>query len=174
MTSPVIIKSVHLLDQITRYTGLTVRWLSLFMVLATCGVVALRYLFDLPSIALQESVMYLHASIFMFGAAYTWQQGGHVRVDIFYRSWPEKRRLLADRLGILLLVLPFCLFLIWSSWDYVNNAWAIRERSQEASGLPFIYLLKTLLLVLPVTLILQAIAEIARTFLPTEAEVPHD
>ena len=80
---------IRLIDRFTQLTGQTVRWLSLFMVLATCSVVALRYLFDLPSIALQESVMYLHAAVFMLGAAYTWQQGGHVRVDVFYRSWPD-------------------------------------------------------------------------------------
>ena len=79
---------IQLIDFITQHTGRAVRWLSLLMVLATCAVVALRYLFDTPSIALQESVTYLHASIFMLGAAYTWQQGGHVRVDVFYRGWP--------------------------------------------------------------------------------------
>jgi TRAP-type mannitol/chloroaromatic compound transport system permease small subunit len=155
---------IHYIDSITRYTGQAVRWLSLLMVLATCAVVALRYLFDTPSIALQESVTYLHASIFMLGAAYTWQQGGHVRVDVFYRGWPEQRRQRVERGGIVLLVIPTCVFLLWVSWEYVANAWAIKERSQEASGLPFIYILKTLILALPVTILLQAIAELLRTF----------
>ncbi len=164
---------IRLIDRFTQLTGQTVRWLSLFMVLATCSVVALRYLFDLPSIALQESVMYLHAAVFMLGAAYTWQQGGHVRVDVFYRSWPEHRRRWVERAGILLLVVPTCLFLIWASWDYVGNAWAIRERSQEASGLPFVYALKTLLILLPITLLLQALAEILRTLLPADNTEAH-
>ncbi len=164
---------ISLIDRFTSATGRITRWLSLFMVLATCSVVVLRYLFDMPSIALQESVMYLHASLFMLGAAYTWQQGGHVRVDVFYRGWTEERRRGVERLGILLLVLPTSLFLLWASWEYVGNAWAIRERSQEAAGLPFIYLLKTLIVVLPVTLILQAIAELLRTFtgLNTDSDI---
>ncbi|TNC91373.1 MAG: C4-dicarboxylate ABC transporter permease [Thalassolituus sp.] len=168
---------IRLIDSFTRLTGQCVRWFALLMVLSTCAVVALRYLFDMPSIALQETVMYLHASLFMLGAAYTWQQGGHVRVDVFYRTWTPARRYLVERAGILLLVLPTCLFLIWASWDYVGNAWAIRERSQEASGLPLVYLLKTLILALPVTILLQGLAELLRTFVSADtalAENTHD
>lgn len=159
-----MIRVIQFIDSFTRRIGLAVRWLSLLMVLASCGVVALRYLFDTPSIALQESVTYLHASLFMLGAAYTWQQGGHVRVDVFYRGWPNSRRQWVDRLGVMILVIPTCLFLLWVSWEYVANAWAIKEQSAEASGLPFIYILKSLILALPLTILLQAIAELLRTF----------
>ncbi len=159
---------IHTIDTLTRLTGRTISWFALFMVLATCGVVVLRYLFSMPSVALQESVMYLHASLFMLGAAYTWQQGGHVRVDIFYKAFSPERQKLIDRGGILLLVMPFCFFLLWVSWTYVVNAWAIGEKSQEASGLPFIYLLKTLILLLPATLLLQALAELLRSFTSSE------
>ncbi len=155
---------LHLLNLFTRRSGQAVRWLSLLMVVASCLVVILRYSFDMPSIALQESVMYLHASLFMLGAAYTWQQGGHVRVDVFYRNWPAKRQALVDRAGILLLVIPTCLFMLWVSWDYVVSAWAIGEKSQESGGLPFVYLLKTLILVMPILMLIQALAEFGNTF----------
>jgi len=160
---------ISTIDQITRLTGHCVRWLALLMVLATCAVVILRYAFDLPSIALQESVMYLHSALFMLGAAYTWQQGGHVRVDVFYRNWIGERQAWVERLGIVLLVVPVCVFLLWVSWEYVASAWAIREKSQEAAGLPFVYLLKSLILLLPVLLLLQAIAEFLKTFRPDES-----
>ena len=159
---------INILDGITQKTGQAIRWLALLMVLISCGVVLLRYSFDQPSIAMQEAVMYLHATIFMLGSAYTWQQGGHVRVDVFYRSWSKQRRRWVDRPGIIFLVLPTCLFMLWVSWTYVGNAWAIQERSQEASGLPYIYLLKTLILMLPITLILQAIAELLRSLTATD------
>ena len=172
-----MIRLIQLIDSVTRLTGQCVRWSSLLMVIATCAVVTLRYLFDMPSIALKEAVMYLHASIFMLGAAYTWQQGGHVRVDVLYRGWPPERRRIVERAGILLLVVPTCLFLLWASWDYVASAWAIRERSQEASGLPIIYLLKSLIIALPVCILAQAIAEFLRTFVAEPeplAETKHD
>ena len=87
-------------------------------------------------------------------------------MDVFSRNWPQSRRLWAERLGILLLLIPFALFLLWSGWSYVGNSWAIAEGSPDAGGLPFVYLLKTLLLLLPLLLLLQAVAELGKTWLP--------
>lgn len=174
-----MLEKILLIDRLTETMGKTVRWFALLMVVLTCVVVALRYVFNLPSIALQESVTYLHASLFMLGAAYTWQQGGHVRVDVFYRSMSADNQKRVDRFGILLLLMPVCVFMLYSSWEYVNIAWSIREKSQEAGGLPFVYLLKTLILIMPLTMLLQAVAEFAKTFLPdtqskqTDTEIHH-
>ena len=150
------------IDQFTALSGRLVRWLSLLMVIFTCLVVILRYLFEIPSIALQEAVMYLHAGLFMLGAAYTWQQGGHVRVDIFYRQMTIRQKSLVNAAGILLFVIPFCIFLLFVSWQYVFTAWQIKEGSPEASGLPLVFILKSLIIVLPLMLIIQSIAELLR------------
>jgi TRAP-type mannitol/chloroaromatic compound transport system permease small subunit len=147
---------VSALHAFTTLIGKTCRWFSLAMVMVTCLVVILRYAFDYSSIAMQETVMYLHASLFMFGAAYTWQQQGHVRVDVLYHKWPAAIQHRIDLFGTLFLLLPTCLFLIYISWDYVLMAWANGEKSHEAGGLPFVYLLKTLIVVLPVLLLVQA------------------
>ena len=163
-----MLEKILLIDRFTLFTGRVVRWLSLLMVVFSVAVVALRYLFEIPSIALQESVMYLHASLFMLGAAYTWQQGGHVRVDVFYRNWPRSRQNLVNRLGIIFLLLPVCIFMLYSSWNYVAVAWQIGEKSQEAGGLPLVYLLKTLILLMPLLMLLQAVAEFAKTSLPQQ------
>jgi len=148
---------VNALSAFTHQSGVISRWLAVFMVIATSLVVALRYLFDYSSIGLQETVMYLHASLFMLGAAYTWQQNGHVRVDIFYQKFSPLKQRTVDVAGTLLLLIPTCLFLLWSSWEYVNTAWAIGEKSQEAGGLPFVYLLKTLILLMPIMMLVQAL-----------------
>jgi TRAP-type mannitol/chloroaromatic compound transport system permease small subunit len=144
------------LQAFTKFIGITCRWFSLGMVIVTCLVVILRYIFDYSSIAMQETVMYLHASLFMFGAAYTWQQQGHVRVDILYHKWPRPIQQRIDLLGTLFLLLPTCLFLLYISWDYVAIAWSFGEKSHEAGGLPFVYLLKTLIVILPILLLVQA------------------
>ncbi len=147
---------VNGLQAFTQLIGKTCRWFSLAMVVVTCLVVILRYIFDYSSIAMQETVMYLHASLFMLGAAYTWQQQGHVRVDVLYHKWPRFIQQRIDLAGTLLLLLPTCLFLLYISWDYVMMAWANGEKSHEAGGLPFVYLLKTLIVVLPILLLVQA------------------
>lgn len=151
---------VSSLQTFTQFIGRMCRWFSLAMVIVTCSVVILRYLFDYSSIAMQEIVMYLHASLFMFGAAYTWQQNGHVRVDVLYHKWPASIQQRIDLLGTLFLLLPTCLFLMYISWDYVMLAWQYGEKSHEAGGLPFVYLLKTLIVILPALLIIQALSDV--------------
>jgi len=147
------------LDRIAELVGNAAAWLALGLVLVTFTVVMLRYLFQLGWIAMQESILYLHAALFLLGAAYTLKKNGHVRVDIFYRGFTARRKALVDLLGSLLLLLPVCSFLLWTSWGYVTRAWSIQEGSQEAGGLPYIYLLKTLIPVAVLLLILQGISQ---------------
>ncbi|NEX15449.1 MAG: C4-dicarboxylate ABC transporter permease [Halochromatium sp.] len=132
------------------------------MVLVTFVVVVLRYVFDSGSIALQESVTYLYAVLFMLGAAYTLQQDGHVRVDILYQRFSRRGRAWVDLLGTLFLLVPVSVFLLLSSWDYVADAWAVREGSREAGGIPGVWLLKTLLLLMPVLMLVQGLIWLLR------------
>ena len=159
---PQIIRGI---DCFTELTGRAVSWLTLLMVLLTVVIVVLRYFFGSGSIALQESITYLHGLVFMLGIAFTLKRGGHVRVDIFYRSFTPQRRALVDFIGGILFLLPVCLLIFTFSWDYVLASWAIGETSEERSGIAGIYLLKTLLLLMPATLLLQGIAETLRNLL---------
>lgn len=138
------------------WTGRTVAWLSLVMVLLSFTVVVLRYGFSLGWIWLQESVTYLHATVFMVAAAWALQTDDHVRVDIFYRDRTPRQKAVVNLAGTLLFLIPVCVFVLVSGWPYVATAWSIRETSNEASGLPWVYLLKTLILVLPALLLIQA------------------
>lgn len=153
------------IDTINDSVGRAVSWLTLLMVVVTFLIVLLRYVFDIGWIAMQESVTYMHALVFMAGAAFTLKHQGHVRVDIFYRKFGDRGRAWVDLLGGLLLLLPVALFIAWVSWDYVAVSWEVLEGSREAGGLPGVFLLKTLMLVMPVLLVLQALAGIARDLL---------
>ena len=144
----------------SEWCGRAVAWLTLAMAVLTTSVVVMRYLLHISSIGLQESITYLHAAVFLLGAAFTLKRGGHVRVDIFYRRMTERQQALVDALGGLLLLLPVCAVIFWLSLDYVLASWQVREVSTERDGLPFVYLLKSLLLVMPVTMALQGVAEI--------------
>lgn len=153
------------LDRLAETTGRIIAWLTLAMVLTTATIVVLRYLFNSGSIALQESVSYLHATVFMLGAAYTLKHDGHVRVDIIYQKLSARTRAWIDLLGTLLLLFPVCLFMLYSSIDYVSAAWAIREGSREAGGLDGVYLLKTAIPVMAVLLLLQGCSLLLRNLL---------
>ena len=145
------------------FTGRTVSWLTLGMVLVTFLVVFLRYIFDTGSIALQESISYMHALVFLVGAAYTLKHNEHVRVDIFYHRLNTKQRALIDFLGNLLILLPVMIFICWISWEYVFESWSVLEGSRETGGLPGLFLLKSLILVMAALLILQSIALILKS-----------
>lgn len=151
------------LDTLAEWTGRAVAWLALGIVLATFSVVVLRYGFNMSSTMLQESILYLHATVFMLGAAYTLKQGGHVRVDIFYRKLSPTSRAWVDLAGVLFLLLPVCVFLFWVSGDYVSSAWSIREGSRESGGLPWVYVLKTVIPFMAALLILQGISQLCRS-----------
>lgn len=152
------------LDRFARLTGHAVSWLSLALVLVTMLVVVLRYAFDIGSIALQEVQMYLHGGLFMLGLAYTLACDEHVRVDIFYQRFSPARRALVNLLGTLLCLLPTCVLVLVLSWDYVIKSWQILEGSASPGGLPLVFVLKSLLLVAPLLLVLQGIAEALRAW----------
>ncbi len=145
--------------QLNEWIGRSVAWLTVGMVLITLGVVVARYGFSLGSIAVQESVTYLHATVFMLGAAYALRHDQHVRVDIFYREASPRRQAWVDYLGVLFLLLPTCAYVFLVSMDYVAAAWQIKEGSREAGGLPLVYLLKTLI---PAAAVLVAIEGLIR------------
>jgi len=153
------------LDRLAETTGRIIAWLTLAMVLTTVSIVILRYLFNSGSIALQESVTYLHATVFMLGAAYTLKHDAHVRVDIIYQKLSPRARAWVDLLGTLLLLLPVCLFMLHSSMGYVSAAWAIQEGSREAGGLDGVYLLKTAIPAMAVLLLLQGGSMLLRNLL---------
>jgi TRAP-type mannitol/chloroaromatic compound transport system permease small subunit len=139
--------------------GRLTAWASLLMVLGMCATVILRYGFSLSFVALQEAVMYLHAALFMLGAAYTLQQDGHVRIDIFQRNFSPRGRAWVELLGVLGLLWPLCAYMLFSSWGYVLDAWMVRESSREPGGLPGVFILKSLLLLLPLLLALQGLIQ---------------
>lgn len=153
------------LERVNEWAGHAVAWLTLAMVLVTFAVVVLRYAFNLGWIAMQESITYMHATVFLIGAAYTMKREGHVRVDIFYRKLGTRARALIDLLGAVMLLLPVCLFIAWISWEYVVASWTLWEGSREAGGLPGVFLIKTLILIMTALLVLQGIAQILRAVL---------
>ncbi|MBW2941180.1 TRAP transporter small permease subunit [Zhongshania sp. CAU 1632] len=153
---------VYLIDSLTERLGRLLAWLIPLMMLGTTAVVVMRYGFGQGMTALQESVSYLHGTVFMLGAAYTLKHGGHVRVDIFYRRFSPRTKAWVDSIGSIVFLLPLCGLILITSWDFTLNAWAIHETSVEPGGLPFVYLLKTLLPLMAINLAMQGFAELLR------------
>ncbi len=150
----------NLLDRFSTASGRAAAWLTLVMVIVTFVVVVMRKFFDTGFIWLQETVVWMHAVVFMLGAAYTLHSEEHVRVDVFYRAMSERRRAWVDLIGVCLFLLPLCLLLAWKSFDFVTASWGLREASREPGGLPypFIPIIKSVLLLMPVAVGLQGVS----------------
>lgn len=164
MTEPTDTTPANLFDRISDVTGRIISWLTLAMVLVTTVVVVMRYVFDAGRIWMQESVTWMHAAVFMVGASYTLLHEEHVRVDIFYRKMSDKRRAIVDLLGVVLFLLPMCGYLAMTAYDFAAVSWSINESSREPGGLPYpmIPLLKSIVIVMPVTVALQGVSMLLR------------
>ena len=148
------------LQNINNTIGKAISWLTLLMVLLTLIIVVLRYGFNIGWIAVQESVDYMHALVFMLGIAYTMKHDGHVRVDVFYTNFTEVKKAWVDVIGHITMLIPMCLFILYSSFDYVMSSWHLLEESRETGGLPLVYLLKSIIPLMAFLLILEAINSI--------------
>jgi len=158
----------HLITRIDRCStvvGHSLAWLTLAMVLLVSVIVALRSLFGIGSVALQETVTYLHVCVFLLCLGYNLREGGHVRVDVFYSRFNAQQKAWVNALGGVCFLLPFALFLTFGCLQFVLDAWNIRETSADPGGLPLVFLLKTLIPIGGLLLAFQALAEVLRALL---------
>ena len=130
-------------EAINKTAGRSVMWLPIVMALVQFGVVVLRYVFGINYIFMQESITYMHGAVFLLAGGYALLTDDHVRVDIFYRDAPPRRKALIDLAGTYLLLFPVCLLLIWTASPYVANSWAVGEGSNESSGIKGLFILKS-------------------------------
>ncbi|MGP1275729.1 MAG: TRAP transporter small permease subunit [Caulobacterales bacterium] len=161
----VLSRIAALIDAINTAIGDAARWFALGLVLVTSLIVIQRYVFGISITKLQESVIYLHALLFLLSSAVTLIAGGHVRVDIIYSRLSERAKAWTDIAGVYLALLPMCWLILDTSRSYVGGAWRIMERSRESDGLPLVFLLKTAIPVFAVMMIAQGVSMAAKAVL---------
>jgi TRAP-type mannitol/chloroaromatic compound transport system permease small subunit len=153
-------------DAVNDWIGRVLSWLTLGMVLVTFAVVLMRYVFGLGSTILQETVVYMHALVFMACAGYALVYNGHVRCDIFYSGASLRAKAIIDIVGTIAFLIPMCILIFWVSWPYAVASWAVFEGSPEGRmGIPGVFLLKTLIPVFAGLLALQSVSILAQSTL---------
>jgi len=153
-----LLKIASRIDLLTDWVGRSVSWLTVLTVLTAFLVVVMRDLFEFGRIWIQELYVWMHAMVFMLGAAWTLKTEGHVRVDIVYRKLPPHKQCWVDLLGVLFLLIPTCLLILWASLPYVQSSIQLLEGSRETGGLPGVFLLKTIIPITAVLLLLQGLS----------------
>lgn len=167
------------LDAMNERIGRFVAWFTLAMVLIQFVVVLMRYVFSasdflfLSSLWWQEAIVYLHGTLIMAAAGYTFLHDGHVRVDIFYAKASQRTQDWTDLIGCAVFLLPVCAIILWSAWPNVVLSWRNFEGSTETSGIPYKYVLKSTVLLLAVLLALQAISTMVKAVLRLTGHVVH-
>lgn len=152
-------------DRITEWVGRSVSWLTLVLVLLICYDVVMRYIFNKSSIAIYELEWHIFALIFLLGAAFCFKHDRHVRVDVFYSRFSKKGQAWVNLIGTLLLLLPFCVVLLLSGWDFLSNSFRFLESSSDAGGLPARYIIKSAIPLGFLFVTLQAINTICKSLL---------
>ncbi len=146
------------LDVINNSVGYVVRWLTLLLMLVQFMVVLLRYTFGYTDIGVNESVLYMHSSLFMLAAGYTLLVDGHVRVDIFYSKASPRTKHRIDLFGHIFLLIPSITVLLIYSWPAVRNSWSIFEGPLSVGGIPAVFLLKSLIPAFCILLLIQSVS----------------
>lgn len=164
----------QLIDHANMAIGRTVAWGALALVAVQFVAVVLRYVFGIGWIWVEESIVYIHATIFMAGSAFTLLHDGHVRVDIFYAEASARQRAWVDALGTIFFLWPVSGLILLKAGPYVWTSWATLEGSPETSGIPAIFLLKSLILIFAALLALQGLSMAAAAFAAIKGETSVD
>ena len=157
-------KLSRIIDSSNEKIGVITSYLIIPLILITFFVAFMRYILDFGSIALQEIIIYLHALIFMLGAAYTLKNNMHVRIDIFYSKFSINKKNKVNFYGTLFFLIPTCVLIFFTSYNYVLSSILLLESSKEAGGLSIIYILKSYIILLSFSLLLQGFSELIKNF----------
>ena len=148
---------MNILDKINYFTEyITIKFFYI-MFLSVIVNILLRYIFNINFIFLQELVMYMHAFIFLFGISICLKDNSHVRIDIFSNNLDRKTRDLIDKVGFIIFIIPFCIFVMYESTSMIGRSWAMLEGSSEPGGLPIVYILKSSIYIFSLLVLLQTI-----------------
>ncbi len=138
-------KLVYAIDCVNESVGKAVSWCTLVLVILVTLNVALRYIFNISYVAMEQMQWHLYALIFLLGAGYTLRYNDHVRVDVIYQRLGKRSRAFINVAGCVLFLFPGCYLVIKTSIPFVVSSWAMKEGSSDPGGLPARYLLKAVI-----------------------------
>ena len=155
---------IEIINKLINKISIILMVMMFLMPIITSILILTRSVFGIGSISVQELVMYFHATIFMLGIAYTLKHNRHVTIDIFYNSFSTKTKERIIKLGYLIFIIPFGVFLIYISSGMVFESWRLLEGSSEAGGLGYVFILKSLIPLCGVLIVLQSFVILTKEF----------
>lgn len=150
-------KILEFINKIIKVIGTSSAWLNVILVLLLCIDVSMRYLLNLSFNWVIELEWHIFGLIFLLNSAYTYQKDKHVRVDIFYHDFSDKKKALVNLFGNIFFLLPWCIIAIHTCTKYAANSFYIKENSPNPGGLPAMYIIKSFMVLGFILLLLQGL-----------------
>ena len=154
---PIILGS-FIIGYFTKSVGFI--WLAVLVVLSEFVIVLSRFIFSYEQAFQGDLVRFWYAALYLFASAYALIHEGHVRVDVLYSSFSERKKAWTNSIGSALLGVPLCLIVIFYGLNgkasIINGPVVAFEVTQQGSnGLYLLYLMAVYLGVFAVTMLLQ-------------------
>jgi len=161
----ILVAFTRLISGLNWLVGQVLSWLALGCVLVCFTVVVQRYVFSTSTLWMQDLYVWLGGAMFTGVAGFALLRNDHVRVDVFYRPAPVRRKAIADLIGVLIFLLPY-VYVVWTyGYPAVARSWGYYEGSANIGGMPGLFILKSFILVFAVLVGLQGLAMAARAIL---------
>jgi TRAP-type mannitol/chloroaromatic compound transport system permease small subunit len=129
---PAFYAAIRGIDRFTDVSGKLIALCMLFLVAIITREVVGRYFFDSPTNWVYEMSNMVNGAAFMLGAGYALLKGAHVRTDIYWEKFSERRKGVIDLTSYLVLFFPTMITLFVVSVDDAWYSWTVAERSQES------------------------------------------
>ena len=145
-------------------TGKISSWFSLALVLLISTDVLLRYVFNFSTASLYEMEWHLFAIIFLLASPYTLQKNKHVRVDVFYNNFSKRKKNIIDLIGNIIFLIPFSFIIFYTSLPFVEDSYSILESSPDPGGLPYRFIIKSIIPIAFFLLMIQGILNTIKNY----------
>lgn len=154
---------IKYIESLIRWVGEKSSYFNMLLVMIICVDVFMRYALNTTQTWVIELEWHIFALIFLLGASYTLREDQHVRVDLWYGERSDKTKAWINLIGTLIFLLPWCMILISSSFNYATNSWMMNEGSPNPGGLPARYIIKYAITLGFILLMLQGVAIVYRS-----------
>lgn len=149
-------------DRITGTLGAVAKVFALISVLVCFATLYMRYALGITYIWLNESYIWANAMAIALAAAYAYREDALVRVDVLYERFSVRVRALVDIVGTVLFLIPFVCTVAIYSWPFVMMSIRMNETSPHPSGMPALYILKGMILLLTFSISFQTVVSLIR------------
>ena len=135
-------------------------WLAVLVVGSEFAIVISRFIFEYEQAFQGDLVRFWYSALYLFASAYALMHEGHVRVDVLYTGFSERKKAWTNSIGSLVLGIPLCLIVIFlgmiNKASIINGPVLSFEITQQGSnGLYLLYLMAIFLAVFAVSMLTQ-------------------